>query len=109
MAAGMLHKESLTLIQELGDKKGIAECLPGLAEVAQADGLPQRGTKLLGAVEALLERLGARLDPTERAEFDHTLAAAHAQLDEAAFNAAWAEGRAMTMEQAIALALMESQ
>jgi hypothetical protein len=38
----------------------------------------------------------------------HTPSAAlRAQLDEAAFNAAWAEGRTMTLEQAIEYALGE--
>ena len=35
------------------------------------------------------------------------MAAARAKIDEAAWNAAWAEGRAMTLEQAIAYALEE--
>jgi non-specific serine/threonine protein kinase len=107
-AARILHKESLVLYRELGDKKSIAESLPGLAVVAQAGGRPQLATKLLGAVEALLEHIDARLDPIERADFDRTLAAARAQLDEAAFAKAWAEGQAMTLEQAIEFALKET-
>ena len=107
-AARALYQESLELYRELGDRKGIAECLPGLAAVAQADRQPQRATKLLGAVEALLERISAHLDPTERTDLDRTLAAARAQLDDATFNAAWAAGRALTLERAIEDALGES-
>ncbi|HLO14763.1 MAG TPA: tetratricopeptide repeat protein [Anaerolineales bacterium] len=107
--ARILHEESLMLYRELGDKKNIAESLPGLAAVAQADGRSQLATKLLGAVEALLEHIDARLDPIERADFDRTLAAARAQLDEAAFAKAREEGRAMTLEQAIEFALKETQ
>ena len=43
--------------------------------------------------------------PDERACYERSVAAARAQLDEAAFAAAWAEGRAMTLEQAILFAL----
>ena len=99
--ARVFHEESLALLEKLGDKKSIAECLPGLAAVAQAEGQPKRATKLLGAVEALLERIDASLDPAERAGFDRTLAAARAQLDETTFNTEWAGGRAMTLEQTI--------
>jgi hypothetical protein len=63
---------------------------------------------LLGAVEALLERIGARLDPAERTDFDRTRAAACAQLDQATFSAAWETGRAMTLEDAIDYAFGES-
>ncbi len=38
-------------------------------------------------------------------ELDRDLAATRAQLDAAAFEAAWAEGQAMTLEEAMAYAL----
>lgn len=69
--------------------------------MAQAEGQPKRATKLLGAVEALLERIGASLNPAERAGFDRTLGVARAQLDETTFNTEWAGGRVMTLEQTI--------
>ncbi len=43
--------------------------------------------------------------PVEKADVDRDLDAIRLQLDEAAFAAAWAEGQAMTMEQAVAVAL----
>jgi hypothetical protein len=43
----------------------------------------------------------------ERAEYDHTVAAIRAQLDDAAFAAPWAEGRAMSIAQAVAAAFDE--
>jgi hypothetical protein len=39
--------------------------------------------------------------------YERTMAIARTQLDEAGFNTAWAEGRALTLSQAIALALEE--
>jgi DNA-binding NarL/FixJ family response regulator len=42
--------------------------------------------------------------PIDRIRYERTLAAARAQLDEAAFNAAWDAGRRLTIEQAIAQA-----
>jgi hypothetical protein len=46
-----------------------------------------------------------RLTHTRRAVADRTATAARAQLDDATFIAAWAVGRAMTLEQALADAL----
>jgi len=107
--ARAFHKESLALCRELDNKQGIAECLAGLAGVAHADGQSRRAAWLLGAVTASLERIGAHLDREDRTEFDRNMAAARAQLDEATFNTAWAEGRALTLEQAIVLALDQEQ
>jgi len=42
---------------------------------------------------------------SEREIHEHLVATLRAQLDEAAFSRAWAEGQAMTMEQAIEYAL----
>ncbi len=43
--------------------------------------------------------------PAHQIEAERNLAVARAQLDAAAWDAAWAEGKAMTLEQAIAYAL----
>jgi hypothetical protein len=49
--------------------------------------------------------LGVALWPANRIAHDQNVAIARTQLDEATFAAAWAEGRAMTLEQAVAYAL----
>jgi len=99
--------ESLALRRELGDKVGIAECLAGLAGVVGAQGQPVRAAQLLGAAQALLDILGARLSPVDHGAYQHNVAAARAHLDEATFAAAWAAGEALTLEQAVDRALAE--
>lgn len=99
-----LFRDSLAIYRELGDKQGIAMCVAGLAGVARAAVLPDWATRLLGAAEALLEAIGGRLSPADRMEYDRHLAAVRAYLEPATFDAAWAEGRAMSLEQALALA-----
>ncbi len=69
---------------------------------------PGRAARLFSAAEALLDAIGAHLEPADRVEFDRNVTAARAQLDEVAFAAAWAEGRTMNLEQAIAYALEET-
>jgi predicted ATPase/DNA-binding XRE family transcriptional regulator len=94
--------ESLALFRELGNKLGIAFCLAGMAGVVGAHGQPEQATRLLGAAEALLAGIGRELDPIDRVEHEHNVAAVRAQLDEETFTSAWAEGRAMSLEHAVA-------
>ena len=67
-----------------------------------------RAARLLGAVEAFCASSGSPLHSYARLKYDRVVAAVRAQLDEAAFEAAWAEGRAMSLEQAVAYALEET-
>jgi transposase len=99
--AAALFGQSLALFREMGDKQGIAKCLEGLASVAGAVGQPERAARLWGAAEILWGPGGWR-SPAERAAYDRSVAAARAQIELAAFTAAWAWGRAMYLEQAIA-------
>src|SRR5437667_2425112 len=97
--------ESLSISREIGAKQPIAISLAGLGAVACTAQQPVTGVRLLGAAEAMLEAMGAVQDPVDRAEYEQGLAAARVQLDEEAFAKTWAEGRAMSMDQAIAYAL----
>jgi hypothetical protein len=97
--------ENLILRQELGDKAGLAHTLAGLAGVAGAQGQSVQAARLFGAAEVLLDTIKAFLEPFDRAAYDRHVAAVHASMDEAAFETAWAEGRVMPLDQAIAEAL----
>jgi hypothetical protein len=107
--AAARFRESLAMFRELGNKRGIVECLAGLAGLAAKQGQPQWAARLLGAVEALLGALGAAWWPADRVEYERNLAAIQAALDEETFAVAWAEGQAMTLEQAIAYASEEAR
>ena len=77
----------------------------GLARVAHVRGNPARAARLLGATEAVRD---GPVSPARRRELDSAAAAARAQMEAAEFEAAWTEGRAMPLDQAIALALQEA-
>jgi tetratricopeptide (TPR) repeat protein len=99
-------RESLVLLSESRLSSSlIPDCLDGLAGVAGAQGQPERAARLLGIADALRDSADMLLQPAYRAAYERDVAAARAQLDEATFAAAWAAGRALTLEQAIALAL----
>jgi predicted ATPase/class 3 adenylate cyclase len=105
--AGALCREGLVLCQELKNQLGIALCLGALAGVAGAEGRAEQVPRLLGAVAGLLEAIGGALLPGFNHHLERHLTAARAALGEDEFAAAWAEGRVMSLEQAVALALAE--
>lgn len=72
--------------------------------VAGSQGEPERTARLLGAAALLPESRGISLPPIERADLDRVMAGVRAALGEAAFAAAWAEGRALPLDQAVAAA-----
>jgi len=100
-----LHRESLALSRQLGDKLVAAEALEGLACSASARGEAERVARLFGAAEALREAVGYRQEPREHALREPYLVAARPRLSEARWGAAWAEGRRLGFEEAIAYAL----
>lgn len=104
--AAKLLQESLTLFHHMEHKWFIGGCLDGLAGVASARHQPMPATRLWGASDQLLESIGGST-PTFWTHYveEPILASIRSQLDEAAFEAAYAEGRAMAMEQAIQYAL----
>jgi predicted ATPase/class 3 adenylate cyclase len=103
-ARGRLQ-ESLVLSQELGFQLGFAYNLEGLAGVAAGQGVALQAARLWAAAEALRAVLGAPLSPADRAQFAPMVEAAQAQVAPAAWAQAWAEGRAMPVEQVIIYAL----
>ncbi len=101
--AQALFEACLPLFQEAAHTHGIGWCFEGLAGVAGRQEQPRRAARLLAAGEVLCHNSGWSGAP--RAEYDGIVTAARTQLDEATWQEAWAEGRAMTLEQAIAYAL----
>jgi hypothetical protein len=82
-----------------------SESLDGLACISAAEGASERAARLFGAAEVLGEALGSEHMPEEDALRAPYLAMASSQLDEISWEEAWAEGRAMSMDQAIEYAL----
>jgi predicted ATPase/class 3 adenylate cyclase len=107
-AARELYKNSLVIQRELGDAAKIAESLEGLAAVGAALGVAPHAACIWGAAEGLREGIGSAPRPYERPNYDQHVAAARRRGDSAAFERAWQEGRALTLEQAIEFALEET-
>jgi non-specific serine/threonine protein kinase len=98
-------EEGLTFSRRLGMMHLTALHLNITASLASVELQPVRSARLWGAAEALLEEVGRVLSPAERHIYGPYIAAARSQLDEAAWKAALAEGRAMSTVEAVAYAL----
>jgi tetratricopeptide (TPR) repeat protein len=100
-----LLRQSLVIAREMQNHNDMARGIQVLSGSLGAVGEPERGARLLGAAEVAMERVGALVEPSDQSELDRNIADVRALLDEATFQAAWAEGRKMTLEQAVAEAL----
>jgi predicted ATPase/DNA-binding XRE family transcriptional regulator len=103
--ASALLKESLALSRDHGQKRHTALGMEELAAVACAEEQPERAARLFGAAKRLRDALGTPLPPVDRAAYERSVAAARVQLGTDAFAAAWAEGQALPLEQAVDYAL----
>ena len=102
--SGALFAESLALCGAAPNWV-TEECLMGIAEIACAQKRYEQAACLFGVGDVLREALGARRSPRIQRRYDESVAETRAGLGDAAFDAKWSEGRAMTLEQAIEYAL----
>jgi len=98
------YQESLAMLFEWNvAKENVAASLEGLAALEAGQGAPSVAARLWGAAAALREAIGAPIYPVYRASYEQAVAQIRAMLGEQAFRTAWAEGRSMTPEQALAV------
>jgi hypothetical protein len=97
--------ESLTLLQHTGSREYIANGLEGMAGIAAVSAQSQRAARLFGAADMVRIPASLPLPPVMREEYEHDLEIICAQLDNDTFATAWAAGRALTLDEAIAEAL----
>lgn len=99
------YTECLLFDQQIGLPRQLAECLIGFAGIASAEKRFERAAQLLGASEAKVEAREIPLENVDQIELKRLTAVLREELVDGRFEAFVAQGRAMTMEQVIALAL----
>lgn len=102
VAARDLYQEIFPILQRIQYQELIPSCLEGLATVAAEQGGSLWAARLWGAAEALREAIGTPVPPVYRLDYERVVAKARAQLGSETFARAWAQGRTMTLEQAVA-------
>ena len=100
-----LNARALTSMLEVKDKFSFIQQIEQGAQLIFGQGDPELVARLLGLAEALHQNIGFTALPRQRSAYDPIVASVRAELGEEKFTKAWAEGRAMTMEQAIECAL----
>ena len=94
--------------RELGDQLELATGLEGIASMRRSQSRLRSAVRLWSAAQSLRERIGAPLALNKQEKQDEELNQARTALGNAAFEAAWKEGRALNAEQAVAEALKDS-
>jgi predicted ATPase/DNA-binding SARP family transcriptional activator len=103
--ATTLLAESLALARELGEPHGIAVCLDTFAGLAATGGEVERAATLFGASDAARASIGAKRQPDSQILYDRWLARTLAHLDTNAYSTYYERGRALTLDEACALAI----
>ncbi|MGH2358181.1 MAG: ATP-binding protein, partial [Candidatus Limnocylindria bacterium] len=106
--AGEHYRQALRFGHEFGDAAALSEPLQGLAAVAIASGEPEMGVRLLAANAAIRESLGGG-PPPEWLRLGDPVADARRILGDDAYQRAWEAGSALSVDEAVVLALGEEK
>jgi hypothetical protein len=99
------YRQTIRGWQRTGNRGAVANQLESLAFTALAKGEGARAARLLGAAEALREQAGGDMTARERVEYEAEVGRLRGLLDPEALRDDWVEGRRMTAEAAMALAV----
>jgi predicted ATPase len=102
-------REALEIVQEVGLRTDVATTLAACGSIMGALGAVTYAAQVCAAAEALFERLGTSLPAVYLPLYSAALARTRAQVQEATWNQLWAQGRRLSQEQAVTLALEASQ
>jgi tetratricopeptide (TPR) repeat protein len=97
--------ECLRLFREAGVRIGVVFSLEGLGKLAIILAEPDLAARLAGWTDMEREAIQDSRPPIEQKDLDRDIAAAEEMMGREAHAAAYAEGRSMRMDEAIALAL----
>jgi predicted ATPase len=102
-----LYKEALLIVGHIRDRGNEGYCLEGLAACSAGQGSYERAARLYGAADMAFSSIDISFHPfgTDPASHQRSRALARSQLSEERWTTVWAEGRAMTSEQAVEYAL----
>ncbi len=100
--------ESLAIYRERDDRSGIANNLAGYGELLRVEGKIAGAVRLLAHASAVHSLISVVVFHG-RVEYERSVAAARAQLNEASFDAAWHEELTLSLAEAIAVAEHDEQ
>jgi DNA-binding CsgD family transcriptional regulator len=96
--------DALTCAAKINAYLGIPDILECLGTLAGDAGIHREATRLFGAAHGIRQRMGAIRFKIYEADYEASVAALRDALGEQDFDSAWAEGAALSTEEAIAYA-----
>ncbi len=103
--AATYYREEIALLWKFGDRRGLALGFASLADLLAKSNESVTAAQLLGAADALRQSIGFTISLDNLAEYETIVANVQAHLNAAAFQTAWQEGQALSLDGAVALAL----
>jgi predicted ATPase/DNA-binding SARP family transcriptional activator len=103
------HAEGMKMFWQMEDRRGLGYSLSGFACLALAQEDIEKAAKLFGATDSIRAEVGSLLEEVLQSEHDGAKVTARDFLGEQNFNAAWSEGGAMSLEQAVHCALKDRE
>jgi hypothetical protein len=103
--AEALITESLVSNWSVRDYRGVGACVAALGELTLQQGKPELSARLFGVVEGVLEFIKTTLLPFDQQRYERKVRELREQFESTALTEAWAEGRALPLEQAVEYAL----
>jgi len=102
------YHETIREWQRIGHRAAVAHQLECIAFISKALEQVEKALRLFGAAETLREKIEIDMTSQEREDYDKEVADIKVNMDEKEFVSLWAEGRSMTMDEAIELALEDN-
>jgi len=106
--ATQMYRTTILEWKRLGHRAAVANQLECFAFIAKIREQPERAAKLFGAAEMIREVIKIPMNGMEQVEYDREVGELRAGMNEDDFKKLWAEGRSMSLEQAVEYALEES-
>jgi DNA-binding CsgD family transcriptional regulator len=107
--AARLEHEALRLMREVDDRSGVALCVDALGSVAAAHKEWDRAAQLSGAADAIWQSIPAEVPGPVAVLRDRHMPAARKAIGDTRWSSRYQDGAALDRQQAVGLALGESQ
>ncbi len=99
------YRQTLPAWQKLGQQAAVANQLETLAFIAIAHSQNERAARLLGAAEALREKIDIPMSHFEQVEYDRQVQTLRQSMEAGAFSELWSQGRHLGIDRAVQAAL----
>ncbi len=107
-AAGLFYRDGLKISSNMSDVRGAIYCLEGVAATYWAARDPMRAAILLGAASASREAMSLPIEPTDQSLYNQHFALVSGLITEKSFTDAFEQGRRVKLDEAVIMALEES-